>query len=151
MFNPPSPAQTLLAGRPTAAAAASAIATATGIPPSNVLCVPSTVEAADEAPTRAAGPWRAAVSAWYNAWAADRAGKMRPAFAPMRETVQFWVRGVGCRGERDERGVNHSFDCDCCFVVAFFRLFSLFLSLVRSTLFDSREHDTPRDGAAFEA
>lgn len=78
-------------GRPTAAAAASAVAIVTGIPASNVLCVASTMEAADAAPSRAAGPWRSAVVGWYNAWAGDRARKMRPAFAPMRETIQFWA------------------------------------------------------------
>jgi hypothetical protein len=85
-------------GRATAAEAQRAITAVTGIPRSNVLCVASTMEVADAAPARAAGPWRTALTAWYGAWAADRAGKMRPALAPMRETVQFWAMLCGGGG-----------------------------------------------------
>ena len=78
-------------GRPTAAAAQEAVTAATGIPPGNILCVWNSLEAADAAPACAASPWRVAVAEWYTTWSAERAGKMRPAFAPMRETVQLWA------------------------------------------------------------
>ena len=71
--------------------AAAALAISTGIPPANILCTRASLQEDDAAPARAGTPWRSAVSVWYASWAKDRAGKMRPAFAPMRETIQLWA------------------------------------------------------------
>ena len=78
-------------GRPSARDAAKATAAATGLPLANVLCCEGTLEEADAAPARAAAPWRAAVTTWYDAWAEHRSAKMWPEYVDARETVRFWA------------------------------------------------------------
>jgi len=83
-----------------------ALADATGVDASRILCLESKITSSAFI-SDAASCWRAAASAWYREWARERAATLWPAFADARATVRFWgalggdpeMRFVDARGE----------------------------------------------------
>jgi hypothetical protein len=83
-----------------------ALADATGVDASRILCLESNITSSAFI-SDAASCWRAAASAWYREWARERAATLWPAFADARATVRFWgalggdpeMRFVDARGE----------------------------------------------------
>ena len=68
-----------------------ALADATGVDASRILCLESKITSSAYISDAASFlSWRAAASAWYREWARERAATLWPAFADARATVRFW-------------------------------------------------------------